>query len=282
MNGYSPIIHKYTTPKYLTVNVFLVETESGVVVVDTATAVSTSQDIRDIVDKKIKKPLLAILLTHGHPDHYVGAGEIVKRLDVPILATQGTIDFARYQDEEKFDTLITRNYGADAPQKRVFPNQVVEDNDVVTFDDVAFRIEDLGACESGADSVWIITIDGVKHVFLGDLVYNHVHSYFRDGHALKWLKALDQLLGEFDHTAVFHPAHGEDCGTEMIYWQKAYIEAFLGTLKSMLGGTDKLDDAEKQQLVRKMGSFLPNDKLIALMKYELDETISILKERNAV
>lgn len=282
MNDFKPIVHKYTTPKYLTVNVFLVETENGVVVIDAATATSSSQEIRDIIATKIRKPLLAVLLTHGHPDHYVGAAEIVKGLDVPIAATQGTIDFARYQDKEKFDTLIRRNYGDDAPQARVFPDQVVKDNDVLVYDNVEFRIQDLGPCESDADSLWIITVDGVEHVFVGDIIYNHTHSYFRDGHALNWLKALDRLLDEFDHTAVFHPAHGEDCGTEMIYWQKAYIEAFLGTLKSMLRGRDHLDDGEKQHLVDKMKSFLPNEKLINLMKYELDETIRILKERNAV
>jgi len=282
MNDFKPVIHRYTTPKYLTVNVFLVETENGVVVIDAATAVSSSHEIRDIINNKIKKPLLAVLLTHGHPDHYVGAGEIVRGLDVPIVATQGTIDFTKYQDREKFDTLIKRNYGDDIPQKRVFANQVVKDGDVLVFDNVDFKIVDLGPCESDADSIWMITVDGVKHVFLGDIIYNHTHGYFRDGHALNWLKALDRLLGEFDHTAVFHPAHGEDCGTEMVYWQKAYIEAFLGTLGSMLHGRNHLDEEEKQYLVDKMKSFLPNEKLLNLMKYELDETIRALKEGNAV
>ena len=117
----------------------------------------------------------------------------------------------------------------------------------------------------------------IEHVFLGDIIYNHTHCYFRDGHALKWCEALDRLLDEYDHTAVFHPAHGEDCGTEMIYWQKAYIEAFLGTLTSLLGTSDKLDDAGKQVLVGRMKSFLPNEKLLPLMLYELDETIALLR-----
>jgi glyoxylase-like metal-dependent hydrolase (beta-lactamase superfamily II) len=282
MSDYKPVIHRYTTPKYLTVSVFLVETENGVVLIDSATASSSSHEIRSIIDDTIKKPLLAILLTHGHPDHYVGAGEIARNLNVPIVATQGTIDFTRYQDREKFDTLIKRNYGDDVPPKRVFANQVVKDGDVLTFDNVEFQITDLGPCESDADSLWMITIDGIKHVFLGDIIYNHTHGYFRDGHALNWLKALDGLLGEFDHTAVFHPAHGQDCGTEMVYWQKAYIQVFLGTLSSLLRGRDYLDDDEKTLLVNKMKSFLPNEKLINLMKYELDETIKVLKEGKAV
>lgn len=276
MDEFKPIVHTYTTPKYLTVNVYMVETEHGVVLVDGATALSTSREIRGIIDDTIKKPLLAVLLTHGHPDHYVGIGEIVRGLDVPILATQGAIDFAMEQDRHKFDSLITRNYGTDAPAQRVFPNQAVRDGQTFKFDGLAFRVQDMGPCESDSDTLWIAELDGVKHVFLGDIIYSHMHSYLRDGHATNWVAALDNLVDEFDHTTVFHPGHGETCGTEMAYWQKAYIEAFRCTLRSMLDGRNSLDDAQKEALIGHMKSFLPSDKLLMLLKYELDETIRLL------
>lgn len=276
MNPFRPVIHKYTTPRYLTVNVYLVETEHGVVVVDGATALSTSREIRALADEHIRKPILAVLLTHGHPDHYVGVGEIVKGLDVPILATQGAIDFAHYQDREKFDTLIRRNYGEDTPPQRVFPNHAVHDGESCTFDGLDFKIEDLGPCESGADAIWSTSIEGIRHAFVGDIVYNHMHSYFRDGHAFNWLNALDRLLGDYDHSVVLHPGHGEDCGREMLHWEKAYIQAFLGTLRSLAGGDETLSADEKQALVATMQSFLPNDRLINLLKFEMDETIRLL------
>lgn len=280
--SFSPVIHIYTTPRYLTVNVFLVETEKGVVVIDGATAVSTSHEIREIIDRQIKKPILAVLLTHGHPDHYVGVGEILKGDDVPIYATQGTLDFAQYQDREKFDTLIRNNYGEDIPQLRVFPNNLVTDGQELELDGVNFQIKDLGPCESGGDTLWILTVEGVKHVFVGDIIYGHTHSYFRDGYVMDWLDALDKMLQWFDHTTVIHPSHGETCGIEMVYWQKAYIQAFIGILKPMLNGRNFLEADEKEKLIGKMKSFLPNEKLIFLMKYELDETIKLLKEKNVV
>jgi glyoxylase-like metal-dependent hydrolase (beta-lactamase superfamily II) len=273
---FKPIVHTYTTPKYLIVNVYLIETEHGVVMVDGATALSTSREIRQIIDNQIKKPLLAVLLTHGHPDHYVGVGEIIRGLDVPIIATQGTVDFAHYQDREKFDALIRRNYGADSPDERVFPNRIASDNDVLTFDGVEFRLVDLGPCESGADSLWITTIDGVQHVFSGDIIYNHTHCYFRDGHALNWLRALDRLVDEFDLSTRLYPGHGQVCGTEMLYWQKAYITAFLDTLHTLSGGRDALDAAGKERLIARMRSFLPSEQNINLLMYELDETIHLL------
>ena len=117
---------------------------------------------------------------------------------------------------------------------------------------------------------------GTRHVFLGDLIYNHMHGYFRDGHAFNWLKALDRLAQEFNHTDVFHPAHGEACSIEMISWQRGYIQAFLNTLHSMLGERDALSEEEKTLLVARMQSYLPNDKLVPLLKYEMDETVRLL------
>ena len=72
METFQPVIHQYTTPKYLTVNVFLVETANGVVAIDGATALSTSREIRALIDEKIGKPLLALLL---HDDEGHDAGE---------------------------------------------------------------------------------------------------------------------------------------------------------------------------------------------------------------
>jgi glyoxylase-like metal-dependent hydrolase (beta-lactamase superfamily II) len=265
----------YTTPRYLRVNVYLVETENGLVVVDGATALSTSREIRRIADQEIRKPLLAVLLTHGHPDHYVGVGEIIGGLDVPFVATRGAADFAREQDREKFDTLIKRNYGDDCPGVRVFPDRIVSDGDELVLDGVRFRVHDLGPCESGADSMWVMSDGDVRHVFLGDLVYNHTHCYLRDGHALRWLRALDHLLDEFDHTARLYPGHGLTCGTEIAHWQKAYIGAFLGALHSRYRGPGS-EASIQEDLVATMQSFLPDDLNLNLLRFELTETIRLL------
>ena len=271
-----PKIHRYTTHDMkMIVNVFLVETASGVVVIDTATALSSSREIRDIVVNKIRKPLKAILITHGHPDHYIGAGEIAGDSSIPIIATQATGEFARYQDKYKIHTL-KKGYGENFPKERMFPNTEVKDGESITIDGIDFTVNDLGPCESGDDCLWSIRIDGDEHVFVGDILYNHCHCYFRDGHALNWLKALDAMLEKYDHTTLFHPGHGEDCGCEIIIWQKAYIETFLYTLKSLLGKRDRLTEAEQDVLFQRMQSFLPNKTNIFLLKYEPEETIKAL------
>jgi glyoxylase-like metal-dependent hydrolase (beta-lactamase superfamily II) len=278
--GFTPIIHRFeaTTADFF-VNAFLVETANGVVAIDATLANSSSSALRTKIDTEIKKPLLAVLLTHGHPDHYTGLVGLTKGLDVPILATKGTLDFAHAEDKGK-EAVAIQIFGDDYPRKRVFPNTIVRDGQEVIFDGVRFVVRDYGPGESDADSLWILEIAGVKHVFLGDMIHNHMHCFFRDGHVVEWLKNLDRLLEEFDHTAILYTAHGEPCGTEIVYWHKAYIQAFLGTLKSMLHGRESLTEEEKKKLVARMQSFLPNDKTLFLLTYELDETIRLLHRKN--
>jgi glyoxylase-like metal-dependent hydrolase (beta-lactamase superfamily II) len=282
MASFTPIIHTYTTDGLrMVVNVFVLETERGVVVIDGATALCSSDEVRSLIETQIRKPLLAILLTHGHPDHYVGTGRIRGTSRARIVATHGAADSARRQDEKKRKSL-SANYGANWPQKREFPDRIVGDGDTIVLDGVSFHVHDLGPCESDSDALWTTVIGGVDHVFVGDVVYNHTHCYMHDGHALHWLQALDSLLKRYDHTAVLHCGHGVDCGPEIIHWQKAYIEAFLGTMRSVLGKAGELSDAAKELLVRRMKSFLPSEAILFLMASGLDETVAALRANGAL
>ncbi|MEW6218102.1 MAG: MBL fold metallo-hydrolase [Thermodesulfobacteriota bacterium] len=282
MGAFVPVIHRFeATVASFFVNAFLVETEHGVVAIDATLAISSSAALRRKIDEEIRKPLLAVLVTHGHPDHYTGLVELTRGLDVPIIATQGTLDFARAEDKEKEKTAILI-FGDDYPRQRIFPNTIVSDGYQATFDGVTFSLQDYGPGESDADSIWILDSDGVKHVFLGDIVHNHMHCFFRDGHALAWISNLERLTRDFDHRAILYTSHGEPAGTEIAFWHKGYIEAFLCALKSMLGNRDRLTDPEKQALVGKMQAYLPNDKTLFLLTYELDETVKLLRSRGIV
>lgn len=282
MENFTPVIHRYeATVSNFFVNAFLVETKNGVVAIDATLAVSSSRTLRSMIDDKIKKPLLAVLVTHGHPDHFTGLAELTKGLDVPILATQGSIDFAMSEDKEK-EPIALQIFGDEFPKKRIFPNKVAKGGETHTFDGVNFLLTDYGPGESDDDTAWSLDIDGVKHVFLGDIIHNHMHCFFRDGHAIEWLKNLDRLLDQYDHTASLYTCHGDPCGIEIVYWHRAYIQAFIGILKSMLKGKSSLNEDEKNALVGKMQSFLPNDKTLFLLTYEMDKTIALLRKNGVV
>ncbi|MFA5262398.1 MAG: MBL fold metallo-hydrolase [Opitutaceae bacterium] len=277
-----PKIHRYEARvSDFFVNAYLVETENAVVAVDAALANSDAQALRRKIDKEIKKPLHSVLLTHGHPDHYTGIAELTKGLDVPIYSTQGALDFAKEEDERKTEVAIAI-FGPEFPKRRAFPNSILKEGDTVRCDGVTFELRDYGPGESDDDALWVTKIAGVDHAFIGDIAYNNMHCFFRDLHAKEWLGSLDRLRREFNQTAKLYPGHGEICGVEVSHWNRGYILTFTDTLHDLLQGRDHLEPAEKDVLVAKMQTYLPNTKLLFLLTYELDDTIRLLKAKGVV
>lgn len=277
-----PKIHRYEARvSDFFVNAYLVETENSVVAIDAALANSDAQALRRKIEREIKKPLHSVLLTHGHPDHFTGIGELTKGLDVPIYATQGSLDFARVEDERKAEIAVMI-FGAEFPKQRLLPNTIVKEGDVVTCDRVTFAVRDYGPGESDDDALWVTRIAGVDHAFIGDIAYNNMHCFFRDLHAKEWLGSLDRLRREFDHTARLYPGHGDTCGVEIVHWNRGYILAFIDALGALLQGRDQLTAPEKDVLVAKMQAYLPNQKLLFLLTYELDETIRLFQAKGLV
>jgi glyoxylase-like metal-dependent hydrolase (beta-lactamase superfamily II) len=191
------------------------------------------------------------------------------------------VDFARDEDARKGDTAVAI-FGDEFPRERLFPNTIVKQGDKIGVDGVSFEVRDYGPGESDDDAMWVTKIGGVDHAFIGDIAYNNMHCFFRDLHAKEWLGSLDRLHREFDQKARLYPGHGEICGIEVAHWNRGYIHTFVETLHEMLHGRDHLEPSEKEILVAKMQTYLPNTKLLFLLTYEIDETIRLLKEKGVV
>lgn len=256
-DGFQAVVHQYSAgPAGLLVNAYLVETRNGVVAIDSTLTVSDSTALRQQLDA-IGKPLLAVLLTHGHPDHYNGVTALVTGNDVPIVATAGVAQVIEQYDEAK-EVQWSEVFGNEWPAVRTFPNQIVADGETLTFDGVGFTVTALGAGESHSDSYWVM--DG-KHAFIGDLVLHQVHAYVADGHTTEWLENLDRVEAALADVAVVYPGHGEAGGLDMIAWQRAYLEHYRAAVEELAAGQPTLTDEAKAELVQRMKAFLPTDVL---------------------
>lgn len=285
MADFIPVVHKYEeTLGGFIVNAFFVETANGVVAVDSGLAMSEIKAMRSLIKDSIGKDLLGVLLTHGHPDHYTGAAELIKGYgDIPVVATQATVDQCKSRDEEESGYLGSENaFGPEYPTDRMFPNDIVTSGDSRTFDDVTFTCEDLGPCESDDDVTWSLDIGGVPHVFTGDIAYNHMHTFFRDGHFTHWIEQLDYCIGTYDHRTVMHSGHGEDMGVEILHWAKGYNLAFRQVLKSILGDRDTLNEDEQKVLFGTMMRYCQTDKLLMLTGWQFDDMIKALRADGAL
>lgn len=251
------------------VHAYAVELDNSVVVVDSGLAMSSAQELRDMAEST-RKPIKAVLLTHGHPDHYTG---LVKFKDVPVYASQGGLEFAQREDIAKAATA--KGYlGDDYPDERHFPDHIVKDGDTVTIDGVTFTFTDLGPGESDSDGMWSFEKDGQKHAFVGDAVAYQAHCFFRDGHADEWHKLTERLERELPEDAVIYIGHGPTpAPREAITWQRGYIQTFLNAVDNMEDKSLPVSRDRQEQVIRKMQEYLPGEATLFLLDYEMGETI---------
>jgi len=259
-----PKIHQHaSSPEGADVNAYLVEGARGVVAVDSTLTVSDGRALRTRLDA-LDKPLLAVLVTHAHPDHYGGLAELTAGLDVPIIATE-RVDRVIRRDDDAKEQILRPMFGAEWPATRVFPNTTVQDGERVRFDDLQFTVVDLGPGESPADSVWVLGDAGIE-VFAGDQVYDHKHGYLADGFFEAWLDNIARPRDELAPDARLLVGHGGPVGPADFDWQIGYIETFVDAVR----GADWSDPGvASRQVIGVMTAYLPADDLRFLMELSI-------------
>ncbi len=254
------------------VNAFIVELDKSVVVVDGTLAISSSTALRQKAES-LGKPIEAVLLTHGHPDHYVGLSSFT---DKPRFSSQGAFDFAKREDIVKAP-VATMLFGDDFPKERTFPDNIVKDGQSLVFGGTKFTFHDLGPGESDSDGMWVLENDGVTHAFVGDAVAKAAHSFFRDGHEREWLAIQDRLEKEFPDNVRMYFGHGASpSGKDAIDWMRGYIRAWLREVEKVKDHKDPLSDDAKKQIITGMKDYLPTDTTLFLLDYEMNVSVARL------
>jgi glyoxylase-like metal-dependent hydrolase (beta-lactamase superfamily II) len=240
------------------VNSYLVETVEGVVVIDTMLRVTDAKALRAKIDAT-GKPLLGVLLTHGHPDHYNGVAILTEGYSVPVVAT-AEVDAVIRKDDAAKEQAWKPMFGAEWPAVRAFPTKLLGDGEAVRLGGLDFRVHRVGPAESHGDSYW--TIDGARGMaFVGDLVFSGMHSFVSDGHTAAWLNALAALERELPADVTLYPGHGKPGGLALVGTQRRYLETLRAEVKRLSPSGAKLDDAARGKLVAAMKLLEPSSDL---------------------
>ena len=251
------------------VNAYLIESRAGVVAVDATLSESESRALRKELEA-IGKPLLAVLVTHPHPDHVAGITNLVGKDSPQIVATQSVLDLMRKLEEPKRKQWGPV-YGAEWVPRWTYPNTIVKSGDKLTFDGVTYSVLDVGpGGDSEANSVWFVEAPG-RTAFTSDLTFNGTHSYVADGHLLAWLANLSRLERLCAGMAIVFPGHGAAAAPEtLIGAQRAYLLTLAGHVKELANGRPALTDDEKKELERRMIAYLPTGGLTFLIGMNAD------------
>jgi glyoxylase-like metal-dependent hydrolase (beta-lactamase superfamily II) len=239
-------------------------------VIDSTLTLSDARALSARVDE-LDKPLLGVVITHTHPDHYGGLGELLGGRDIPVFAAAGVAEAIRRDDPVK-EEILRPMFGEEWAHERVFPNEEVGDGQSVTLNGIALTVVNLGPGESPRDSVWSLDSDP-RQVFSGDVAYDRRHCYLADGFHEGWLANIERLRAELPRGATLHPGHGEPCGTEVLDWQAGYIDAFLAAINDA-DWSDR--DSARRVVVGRMRDYLPTGELQFLMELSIDPLVEQL------
>lgn len=273
----APVVHVHASGDAgFRVNAFLVETPKGVVAVDGAFTVSEAKKVRAALDA-LKKPLLAVLVTHAHPDHVNGLGILTAGTKAKVIALENVDRTLRAIDAPK-RAYWKPIYKDEYPDSTTFPTQIAKEGETLTFDGVRFTARDLGQGESDAETVWLMGNDAA---FTGDLVMNRVHPWLAEGHSAAWIKSLEKAQGVLKGVTTIYPGHGEKGGLETLAWQKSYLEKYRAAVKEISGGKATLTDAQKKELAAKMEQVLPGAPLAMLVGMSADAVAGELAAEKA-
>lgn len=257
-------VHRVEQQVAFPVNAYIVEGRDGLVVVDALLTDTASKDLRSRVDA-IGKPLQAVLLTHPHPDHYAGLGNLVEGLDVPIYSVPGVNDVVRRDDTAK-DALISGMFGPELPSNRVFPTETVSEGERLDFGPgLSFNVLDIGPGEFFHDSVFLLD-GGAPIAFVGDLVFSLMHAYMADVQNPAWLAALDRLKTDLHEDTLLYVGHGTSATPALLAWQRTYIQQFDAAIER----ADWSDpDAATAFVMEAMSDYLPSEALAFLLQLSI-------------
>jgi glyoxylase-like metal-dependent hydrolase (beta-lactamase superfamily II) len=263
--GTAATVHRFQASLF-PVNAYLVETGEGVVVVDATLGVSDGRALGARA-AALGKPLAGVIVTHAHPDHYGGITACLDGASLPVCAVTG-VDAVIRRDDAAKEEILRPMFGDEWAPVRTFPNRLVTGGERLSLGSATFDVVDVGPSESPHDSWWTLDAPGgPPQVFVGDLVYSHMHAYLADGFHEHWLASLDRAKRDLPADAVLLMGHGEPAaGHALIDWQRAYLECFLEALRSAVEVNGLEGEALADAVATRMQAFLPTDDLLFLAR----------------
>jgi glyoxylase-like metal-dependent hydrolase (beta-lactamase superfamily II) len=250
----APIVHIYRSGETgLFVNSYLVEGADGVLAIDAPLLLSDGHAFRARLEA-LKKPLLGVLVTHPHPDHYNTVTELLAGENAPVIAQPDVDREIRASDDAKRAQWAPM-FGDEWPASATFPNRTVGDEETMEFGDLRFTAWDFGPGESRSETVWLL--DEGESAFVGDLAFNGTHAYLADGSTDSWLRAIDRAEESLAGVHTLYVGHGAPGGRELLAEQRRYLLMVREAAGRIANGRPQLSEDEANRVASLMERYLP-------------------------
>lgn len=166
----------------------LVAGETKAVLTDTGHIKSEVSELCDMIEQTGKQ-LTTIYITHGHLDHFLGIGQLLKRFpDARPVATAAVVaDInATVADQEK---QWQARFGDDVDKSAVIPQPL--DGDVIELGGHELRVIEVAQGDIAPST--IVHIPSIDTVIGGDVVYNRIHMMLALTGPAQWQAWIDSI-----------------------------------------------------------------------------------------
>ena len=233
-------------------NPAFITTATGVVIIDPGSSLQSGEMVLRQIEGVTKMPVVAVINTHMHGDHWLGNHAIYNRY--PEVAIYGHPDMrARVEagvGEEWRQLLLRLTDKATMGTEIVPPNHSIDHQDELTIGDTLFRFIHTGVAHTPNDLMLEIPEEGV--IFLGDNVLYKRLGQMDDGTILGNIAAIERALES--RQAIFVPGHGPTGGREIALAYHRYLSRLYQSVERYYD--DNLTPAEmKEDVIIEMSEF---------------------------
>jgi len=245
----------YPTPEnqgFMNNPAFIV-TDAGVVVVDPGSSVQTGEMVLRQVAKVTVKPLLAVLNTHVHGDHWLGNQAMREAApEVPIYAHPKMLEAVEAgAGEEWVGRMMRATEGASAGTAAVGPTVAVDHGDEISVGGLTYRFHYYGHVHTQTDLM--IQVPEKEVLFLADNANNRRIVRMDDGSFSGSITTLESAR-ESIPAKILIPGHGQTGGWEIVDAYRDYLAVLYETVSALY--EEGISDFEmKSQVAGKLTAY---------------------------